>query len=344
MIAVDFYDKRSARRERAQLSVDAGGWRLSVGERQLQVPLDRARLSERLGSVPRRLELGKDGYCEIADHDGLNRLLERLPDAESGVVRAQNSLLVGIAAAALLLLIGVAGWIWGLPLAAEAGSRWVAESVRVELSEQILSVLEHRWLGESTLPAHDRERLQAALASMCGPAGESRKLRLSFRQGEAFGPNAFALPDGNVVMLDELYRLLDNDEQRLAVLAHEAGHVHHDHGIRALVRNSLIATAMTLWLGDISSWLAAAPVVFVHARHSREQEREADAYAAEWLSRNGIEPAALAAALERMTEALAASASGDDGGGAHFLSTHPAPAERIRTLRAAGQASAGCAA
>ena len=222
MIAVDFYDKRSARRERAQLSVDAGGWRLSVGERQLQVPLDRARLSERLGSVPRRLELGKDGYCEIADHDGLNRLLERLPDAESGVVRAQNSLLVGIAAAALLLLIGVAGWIWGLPLAAEAGSRWVAESVRVELSEQTLSVLEHRWLGESTLPAHDRERLQAALASMCGPAGESRKLRLSFRQGEAFGPNAFALPDGNVVMLDELYRLLDNDEQRLAVLAHEA--------------------------------------------------------------------------------------------------------------------------
>ena len=223
-------------------------------------------------------------------------------------------------------------------------TRWVAESVRVELSEQTLSVLEHRWLGESTLPAHDRERLQAALASMCGPAGESRKLRLSFRQGEAFGPNAFALPDGNVVMLDELYRLLDNDEQRLAVLAHEAGHVHHDHGIRALVRNSLIATAMTLWLGDISSWLAAAPVVFVHARHSREQEREADAYAAEWLSRNGIEPAALAAALERMTEALAASASGDDGGGAHFLSTHPAPAERIRTLRAAGQASAGCAA
>jgi Zn-dependent protease with chaperone function len=45
--------------------------------------------------------------------------------------------------------------------------------------------------------------------------------------------NAFALPNGRVVVTDELVELLKNDSDALrAVLLHEIGHVQHHHSIR----------------------------------------------------------------------------------------------------------------
>src|SRR2546426_7673245 len=57
-------------------------------------------------------------------------------------------------------------------------------------------------------------------------AGETGPMRLEFRASRIIGPNAFALPSGIIVVTDQLVRLARNDEQVLAVLAHERSEEH----------------------------------------------------------------------------------------------------------------------
>jgi predicted Zn-dependent protease len=83
---------------------------------------------------------------------------------------------------------------------------------------------------------------------------------------------------------------------------------------------------LTIYVGDISTLLAAAPTAMVQARYSQDLERQADDYGAALLAHNGLSPALLAEALKK----LAASHAGASTGG--YLSSHPSTDERMRHL------------
>ena len=75
-------------------------------------------------------------------------------------------------------------------------------------------------------------------------------------------------------------------------------------------------------LGDIdsaSSLAAAIPVLLVQAKHSRDFEREADAYARQWLRDHGLPESRFDSMLCRLEDA---------GSAAPYLSTHPPREER----------------
>jgi predicted Zn-dependent protease len=131
---------------------------------------------------------------------------------------------------------------------------------------------------------------------------------------------------------DALVALARNDEELVAVLAHEAGHVARRHGLRQLFQNSLVALAVTWLVGDVSAIVAAAPTALLQAKYSRDLEREADSYALVTLRVNGIATEHFAAMLERLED------SGAEGGGIttgalDYLSSHPVTSERIERVR-----------
>jgi len=150
---------------------------------------------------------------------------------------------------------------------------------------------------------------------------------LLFRRSPQLGANAFTLPDGTIVLLDELVSSLDDDRKVLAVVAHELGHAHGYHGLQLLLRSSAVGAFLTLYIGDISQLLAAAPAAVVQAHYSQDLEREADDYGAALLVRNGLSPDLMADVLQVLVKAHAGAA---DGG---YLASHPSTAERIRHLR-----------
>jgi Zn-dependent protease with chaperone function len=150
------------------------------------------------------------------------------------------------------------------------------------------------------------------------------------------GANAFALPGGSIVVLDELVSLADNDQEILAVLAHEMGHISEKHALRQMLQASVVGLAMAWYIGDVSSLLAAAPTVLLQTRYSRDFERNADTFAAEMLRANGIPASRLADILQKLeaahqtetTQISAKSAKAMD-----YLSSHPNTEERIDRLR-----------
>jgi hypothetical protein len=135
------------------------------------------------------------------------------------------------------------------------------------------------------------------------------------------------MPDGTIILLDDLVKLIGDDQQILAVLAHELGHAHGRHGLQLLLQSSAVGAFLTFYIGDISHLLAAAPAAVVQAKYSQSLERQADDYGAALLLNNGMSPALLADALKKLTESHPGISMGS------YLSNHPSTDERMRHLR-----------
>ena len=131
-------------------------------------------------------------------------------------------------------------------------------------------------------------------------------LTVLFRKGGRVGPNAFALPDGTILFTDEMVRLADHDDELVAVLAHEIGHVVHRHGLRAVIQDSLLGFALLAITGDAtgsSELFLGLPVLLTQLAYSRTFEREADNYALDYLRAHNIPPIHFAHLMRRIEQA-----------------------------------------
>ncbi|WP_146908328.1 M48 family metallopeptidase [Arenimonas daejeonensis] len=213
----------------------------------------------------------------------------------------------------------------------------VPRAMERTISDQALSLIDRTQLQPSRLPAERKLALQLEFKALTTGLPRELDYRLSFRHAPGLGPNAFALPDGHVVVTDQLVELVDgNDDELLAVLAHEAGHHEHRHGMRQALQSSAVVVVAGFLFGDLSgtgSLSVSIPVLLLESGFSRDHEREADDFAFALLERQGRSPADFAAVMRRLSKHYGEK----DFGAVSYLSTHPPSAERIA---AAEQAAA----
>ena len=153
---------------------------------------------------------------------------------------------------------------------------------------------------------------------------------LNFRDGGVIGPNAFALPDGTLVLTDQLVRMAGGDtEMVLGVLAHEIGHVEKDHSLRQMYRAAGLAGLIMLITGDIGSGgeeVLTDGAALLALSYSRSAESEADHISVDLMARAGHDPAAIGRFFRLLEEKL------HDKDGTSMLSTHPGTPERRRQI------------
>jgi Zn-dependent protease with chaperone function len=261
----------------------------------------------------------------------------------------------------LVLTLFIVAYRYGIPMVGRFVAERLPASVSVAVSDNMLASLDEHALRPSRVSG-DRQR--ALTAAFLGLRTERRAAgyRLLFRESEAFGANAVALPSGIIIVTDALINLAHDDREILGVLAHEAGHVEHRHGMRLVLQTSVLTLVVGWVVGDFGSIIALAPTALMQAHYSRDFEREADASAAAALRRSGISPAVLADMLERIESSERGRASqqdpespamkripsdrdtrqptppeetGDAGNRSLFdyAATHPATSERLEYLR-----------
>jgi len=333
MIEAQYFDGRSTRIHKVGLSIVSECLVVAGDGVRRRVPFPLVAVDERLGRAERRLRLPDGAFCAVADLDGLDALLLEAGHRDGTVDRLQRHLKVALAAAAACVLIAAASWRWGLPWLAEIGARQMPPAIGRTLTVQTLHVLDGPILLPSALPTDRQADIIARYRALTLPEGGNPAGPLLFRNSPTLGANAFTLPDGTVILLDGLVTGLDNDSQIMAVLSHELGHAHGRHGLQLLLRSSALGAFWTFYLGDISQLLAAAPTALMQAKYSRELEQEADDYGAALLDANGLSPALLADALEKLGQLHRHSE------GAEYLSSHPPSAERIEALRRRGHST-----
>lgn len=155
-------------------------------------------------------------------------------------------------------------------------------------------------------------------------------MNLNFKVYLAKDINAFAMADGTVRIYSGLLDVMP-DDQVLAVIAHEIGHVrlkHSYHQMRAHILTDsafqgLISTGGVI--GDLSSsLLGQLGHTAINAHFSQQDELEADAYAVKALKRWGQDPYAMRRSIETL-EGIQSARGG-------FLSSHPSNKARLDNI------------
>lgn len=158
-------------------------------------------------------------------------------------------------------------------------------------------------------------------------------LNLNFKVYVSPEINAFAMADGTVRVYSGLLAAMP-DDQVLAVVGHEIGHVRLKHSYNqmreALLTDVAFKTAGSLGgtVGQLSSsQLGQLGQVAINAQFSQSDELAADAWAVKLLKDLGHDPYAMKRAIETLQSKF--------GSGGGFLSTHPANDKRIANIQAA---------
>jgi predicted Zn-dependent protease len=337
-LAAQYFDGVSARPLPAEVSVEDRELRIRAGtEIDRRVPLKQVQWPERQRHGARVAHL-PDGaalhFTDTARFDGWRR---DHAVGESFVVKMQQSWRWTAIGALLLIMVCGALYEWGLPLGARAALVLVPPEVDQEIGSAALdSIRKEGWIQPSELPAAQQQSLRQAWArAVAQYARPGMEIKLHFQKSK-MGPNAFALPSGDVVLTDEMVKLVDGREDILiGVLAHEAGHVRHRHTMRLLAQATLLGVVTSVAFGDFSGILAAAPALLGHLGYSRDLEREADTESIALLKANGISPKVMATMFERLQEFQRTKKVPSLP---IALGSHPPDEERIARFRAAAGA------
>jgi Zn-dependent protease with chaperone function len=282
----------------------------------------------------RRLRFPDGTFCEVRDLDALDTLLSSTAHRDGWVDRMQRHLQFALLATVACVAFAVVAYKWALPWAAAKGAQHLPPAVGKTISVQTLKLLDGKLLMPSKIADERRQTLSDKFHALQLPEGGTPDSELLFRSSPQLGANAFTFPDGTIIVLDDLITSIADDPQILAVFAHELGHARGRHSLQLLLHSSAVGAFWTIYVGDISTLLAAAPAALVQARYSQDLERQADDYGAALLAHNGMSPALLADALKK----LSASHAGPSGG---YLSSHPSTDERMRHLLLLGASFKG---
>lgn len=343
MIPAHFFDGHDARLQPVGLDVRAGHLHVDAPGFERSYPLADVALAEPFGQAPLMLRLG-DATCEVPFGPERQALLAALGYRRSAVERWQARWPAALLALVLLLALLGAGFVWGVPAAAEFVAARLPASVDTKLGQAALAGLEARDMLAPSRLSDERIADVQALLPLALPAHPRVPVRLLVRSSDTLGANALALPDGTIIVTDRMVRLALNEHNELddvgqaellGVIGHEVGHIERRHATRAMTGSSLTAAVSATLFGDFSAVAAGLPAVLTQMQYSRAMELEADDYAVQVLRRNGVEPDDLA----DMLEALERAHPGEGNvprwlrRSMAYLSTHPDTAERIARLR-----------
>ena len=158
-------------------------------------------------------------------------------------------------------------------------------------------------------------------------------LDLNFKVYNVIDVNAFACGDGSVRVCGGLMKVMDDNEV-MAVIGHEIGHVLHSDSKDAMknayltsaaknaagATSDVVAKLSDSQLGDLATALAGA-------QYSQKQENEADDYGFEFSVANGLDPYSMHNSLNKLM-----SLSEDAPKSSKFrqmFSSHPETAKRV---------------
>jgi Zn-dependent protease with chaperone function len=310
--------------------------RLEDGESLVLLPRYDIKASPRLADTPRRLYFPAGEKFETKDNDAVDKVMNRFKSHSRLEIlyRLESRKRYVVLALAILLLFIWGSMKYGVPAAARLIAFRLPPSIHGIAGRHTLDILDRAVFRPSELDEATRTRLMEHFRPVTEDHPDS-DLKIVFRKGDRIGPNAFALPDGVIIFSDEMVRLAEHDDELLAVLTHEIGHIVHRHAMRRVIQDSLLGFALLAITGDVSGsseLFLGLPVLLTELAYSRQFEREADRYAIGCLRSHGTSLIHFARLMRRIDQKMASELKAPGGKWLNYLSTHPMTEERLRNF------------
>jgi predicted Zn-dependent protease len=170
-------------------------------------------------------------------------------------------------------------------------------------------------------------------------ASERPNLPWHFTVVDSPAVNAFALPGGYIYITRGIMPFLDSEAQLAGVLGHEIGHVTARHASQQYSRAT--GAQLGLIFGSILvpqarpfTQLGESGLGVLFLKYGRDDEDQADGLGVRYASLTGWDPGGVPQMLTTLARIEEAN---DEKGVPNWLSTHPAPADRVQRVSAAVQ-------
>jgi len=328
-----YFDGRSSNQLAVSITFELSGEVLIEGvDFKISTSIKKLKISPRLANTRRSIYLTGGAKLETDDNKAIDKVQayfsENIFYSLLHKVEKNSSIVFLSLFISIIFIWG--GIEYGVPFA----SKWVVKTVpyqaEKDIGEQGLEALDQWLFSKSTLTEAEQAHWQQQFGQLLAVVEKPYDYRLILKHSKKMGANALALPGGIIVVTDALIELAENDQQVLAVIAHEMGHIEYQHGLRALLQNSMTALFMAGILGDItsiSSLSVTLPTLMVEQRYSREFELEADQYAVEVLQQLQINIEQYIRILSVLKHAKHMPDTFD------YFSTHPSMDKRIEIIQ-----------
>ncbi|WP_166426060.1 M48 family metallopeptidase [Paraglaciecola sp. 20A4] len=331
-----FYPAGSARCLLVQLDFGAEDVRvLNANNEVLHIlPLSQLRPAPKLAATCREVMLPNVGLLSFKPTPELDSLLYS-SDKSQWAHMLENSY-QGIAIS--LLLVPLCLFIifkYIIPHAAERFAEVVPYSAINLASTHTLKALDNSMLQPSELTLSEQQTIlsnwQLTLSQL---ALDRSYYTLIFRKSDSLGANAFALPNGTIVVTDQFIKLIESRQDLLqAILLHEIGHVEHHHSMRLISQSLFSSLVIDYFFADVSGLIdafAGISTTLVQNQFSSELEWEADNFALKQMKISGLDTENFALVLEKLMKTIPEESNIDS-----WLQTHPLLRKRIANARAA---------
>jgi len=294
-----------------------------------QLEFDQLKITSRLANTPREIAFGDSELFVTDDNDSIDNLCQ-LYGSSSSFLHSFESKIATVIFACIVTIAAV--WLfisYGVP----ASAKIIANKMPVSLSDSFgstLDILDETLFEPSELTLEKQQKI-LDLTSPYLKEHAAFTPTINFRSG--MKANALALPNGDIVFTDDFIELVQNDDQLLAVLFHELGHLKHRHLIRRVLQDSMITLLVIMITGDLESVdiLAGIPTLVLDLSYSRDFELEADQYALEQLHQAQIPLQSFASVMQLLEEYYVEQIEEDSLAKdiPNFLLTHPSTEDRI---------------
>ncbi len=214
----------------------------------------------------------------------------------------------------------------------------------ITLSDEDVAVLcreSVKWMDEHNPVSDPESAYSRRLDSLMKKVGKVEGLELNYKVYEVVDINAFACGDGSIRVFSALMDLMSDDEL-MAVIGHEIGHVVHTDSKDAM-KNTYLASAAKNAAGAAGgvmakltdSQLGEMAQALSEARFSQKQELEADDYGFEFCVKHGFDPYAMANALDKLNKLSEGQKSSMFQ---KMFSSHPDTEKRVARMREKAEA------
>jgi len=226
-----------------------------------------------------------------------------------------------MAIAACLLGLIVLAYFYVLPPLAEKSAALLPES----FDNEIGNVFMDAFLNENDIDTIKTKYLEQFAAEL----NLKNKKPLRFTVVKSEEVNAFALPNGQIVVFSAILKNMENADELAALLGHEASHVNYRHSTKMLCRNLAGYIVVSSLFSDVNGVMAvlADNAQQLHSlSYSRGFEQEADEQGLKILLDNNVNPNGMVKLFEQLEKESKISIP-------KIISSHPLTKERKENMQ-----------
>ncbi|MGL2988521.1 M48 family metallopeptidase [Flavobacterium sp. RSSA_27] len=220
----------------------------------------------------------------------------------------------------LLAIIGLS-YVYMLP--------WVAEKSVALIPESYDDALGETFVDENSLFGDSQIQKTKLLNDFASGLQLNNKKKLNFKVIDSEIMNAYALPDGTIVVYTGILKEMKSYDELVGLLGHEVAHVNNRHSMKMLCRNLSGYLFISTVLGDVNGVMAILGDnvnTLQSLSFSREFEREADEEGFAIVSENQVNPKGMVTLFQRLEKEHSIDMP-------EFLSTHPVTKDRIQSIK-----------